>query len=250
MSMLALSLHTTSVRTLWAKERSSYWWDYIVKRTFSCHDWLENFRMSEAIFIFLCNELRSNIKKTDTVMRDAIAVERRVALTLWFLATNSDYRTIGHLFGDSKLTVCVVVKEVCATIVQLLHILKCPVEICLRQLLQNSRTSWVFHNVLEWLMGHTYQLYPQKSFQSIIIIVKDGIPYLCKEWLIMLAISRMFILGGQEEYMMRRFSSIQACIDKVKVENSFLTGRRQSPERRFHYWCWVTLVDENFSRQW
>ena len=91
MSMLALSLHTTSVRTLWAKERSSYWWDHIVKHTFSCHDWLENFRMSEATFLFLCNELRSNIEKTDTVMRDAIAVERRVALTLWFLATNSDY---------------------------------------------------------------------------------------------------------------------------------------------------------------
>ena len=35
-------------------------------------------------------------------MTRAVSVERRVALTLWFLATNSDYRTIGHLFGVSK----------------------------------------------------------------------------------------------------------------------------------------------------
>ena len=46
--------------------------------------------------------------------------------------------------------------------------------------------------------------------------------YNCRGWhsilmQIMLAISLMFILGGQEEYMMRGFSSIQACIDEVKV---------------------------------
>ena len=34
-----------------------------------------------------------------------------------FLSTNADYRTIGHLFGVSKSTVCIVRKEVCAAIV-------------------------------------------------------------------------------------------------------------------------------------
>ena len=50
-------------------------------------------------------------------MRKAVPVEQRVALTLWFLSTNTDYRTIGHLFGVSKSTVCIVTKEVCAAIV-------------------------------------------------------------------------------------------------------------------------------------
>ena len=50
-------------------------------------------------------------------MRKAVLVEQRVALTLWFLSTNADYRTIGHLFGVSKSTVCIVTKEVCAAIV-------------------------------------------------------------------------------------------------------------------------------------
>ena len=50
-------------------------------------------------------------------MTKAIPVEQRVALTLWFLSTNADYRTIGHLFGVSKSTVCIVTKEVCSAIV-------------------------------------------------------------------------------------------------------------------------------------
>ena len=41
-------------------------------------------------------------------------------LTPWFLATNSDYRTVGHLFGVSKPTICVVTKEVCAAIMKIL----------------------------------------------------------------------------------------------------------------------------------
>ena len=76
--------------------------------------------MSQATFMYLCNELRSAIEKEDTVMRNAIPVEQRVALTLWFLATNADYRTIEHLFGVSKPTVCVITKEVCAAILRIL----------------------------------------------------------------------------------------------------------------------------------
>ena len=58
--------------------------------------------MSQATFVYVCDELRSSVEKVDTEMRKAIPVEQRVALTLWYLATNADYRTIGHLFGVSK----------------------------------------------------------------------------------------------------------------------------------------------------
>ena len=77
--------------------------------------------MSQATFVYVCDELRSTIEKADTDMRKAIPVEKRVALTLWYLATNADYRTIGHLFGVSKPTVCVVTKEVCNAIVKVLQ---------------------------------------------------------------------------------------------------------------------------------
>ena len=107
-------------RSLWTKERSSYWWDHIVSQTFSPRDWLENFRMSQATFMYVCDELRTTTEKKDTEMRKCIPTKQRVALTLWYLATNADYRTIGHLFGVSKSTVCIVTKEVCAAIVNVL----------------------------------------------------------------------------------------------------------------------------------
>ena len=72
--------------------------------------------MSQATVLYVCNKIRPVVEKEDTVIRSAIPFEQRVALTLWFLATNSDYCTTGLLFGVSKPTVCVVTKEVCAAI--------------------------------------------------------------------------------------------------------------------------------------
>ena len=73
--------------------------------------------MSQETFLYLCTELRESVERSDTIMRKAVLVEQRVALTLWFLSINADYCTIGHLFGVSKSTVCIVMKEVCAVIV-------------------------------------------------------------------------------------------------------------------------------------
>ena len=75
MSLLAGSLCKTE-RLLWSKERSSYWWEFIVNKTFSRSDWLDNFRMSQATFDFLCDELRTSIQKVDTDMRKAVPVKQ------------------------------------------------------------------------------------------------------------------------------------------------------------------------------
>ena len=122
----ALSVHNTvpkfirRERMIWVKERSSRWWDEIATN-FTQEEWLSNFRVSKATFNYLCDELRPLLYRVDTVMRKALAVEKRVAITLWFLATGGDYRTIGHLFGVAKSTVCVVAKEVCESIVTVLR---------------------------------------------------------------------------------------------------------------------------------
>ena len=100
-----------------AMHRSGHWWNHIVMETFSNNDWMENFRVSKQTFLYLCNELRSLISRQDTRMRKAIKVEKRVAITLWCLATCSEYRTIGHLFGVSRCTVCVIVHDTCRAII-------------------------------------------------------------------------------------------------------------------------------------
>ena len=57
---------------------------------FTSQDWLTKFRMSQAIFDYICTELHNEIERNDTVMRNSIPVQVRVAITLWFLATNAD----------------------------------------------------------------------------------------------------------------------------------------------------------------
>jgi len=97
--------------------RSDQWWSEIVLRTFTERDWVENFRMSKETFTYLCQQLSSRLGRKDTHLRNAISVEKRVAVTLWCLATPCEYRTIAHLFGIARSTVCEIVQETCKLIV-------------------------------------------------------------------------------------------------------------------------------------
>ena len=56
-------------------------------------------RMSQHTFTILCNEVRQFIEKQTTRFRESISVEKRVAVTIWKLATKCEYRTISNLFG-------------------------------------------------------------------------------------------------------------------------------------------------------
>ena len=102
--------------------------------------------MSQCTFSYLCDELRSSIEKNDTEMRKAIPTDMRVALTLWFLATGADYRTIGHLFGVSKSTVCLVSKEVSSAIVKLLlpRYILFPTGAALREVVDGFKNEYGF----------------------------------------------------------------------------------------------------------
>ena len=51
-----------------------------------------------------------------TQLRLPVTVEERVAVTLWKLATNVQYRTLSALFGLGHSTVGAVVVETCHTI--------------------------------------------------------------------------------------------------------------------------------------
>ena len=99
------------------RPRSSQWWEDVVLQTFREHDWIENFRVSKDTFQYLCDQLRPVIEKQNTNMRECISLKRRVAITLWVLATTVDYRTVGHLFGVARNTVSIIVHETCVAIV-------------------------------------------------------------------------------------------------------------------------------------
>ncbi|XP_034053623.1 protein ANTAGONIST OF LIKE HETEROCHROMATIN PROTEIN 1-like [Gymnodraco acuticeps] len=93
--------------------RATEWWDVIVP-SFTHTQWVQNFRMSEETYTYLCNKLRPAMERQDTAFRVCIPLKKRVAIALWKLATGSEYRSIGHIFGVSITTVCRCVQDFCA----------------------------------------------------------------------------------------------------------------------------------------
>ena len=78
--------------------------------------WWDNLRMSKDTFNYLCRLICPYIKKEVTRMRVPVSVEERLAVTVWRLATNVEYRTIAELFGLGRATVCTIVLETCSVI--------------------------------------------------------------------------------------------------------------------------------------
>uniref|UniRef100_A0A1X7U837 Uncharacterized protein n=1 Tax=Amphimedon queenslandica TaxID=400682 RepID=A0A1X7U837_AMPQE len=131
-------------RSIWVRARSGDWWNSIVRCTFNDDDWRENFRVSKSTFAVLCNCLRNDIAKSNTKLRKAIPTEKRVAITLWKLATNCEYRTIGHLFGVARGTACVIVNDVCKAIVKNLFskYIRLPKGERLSDIVKNFEKKW------------------------------------------------------------------------------------------------------------
>ena len=100
--------------------------------------------MSRTTFHYVCDELRPELYRCDTHYRMAIPVEKRVAIAVWFLATPGEYRTIGHLFGVARCTVCVIVREVCRAIERVLRprYISFPNNYRIQTIIQGFETEW------------------------------------------------------------------------------------------------------------
>ena len=61
--------------------------------------------MSYETFNLLVKELKPSVERRDTILRRAVPVEERVAVTIWRLETNVEYRTLAALFGQGRSTV-------------------------------------------------------------------------------------------------------------------------------------------------
>ncbi|KAJ8278342.1 hypothetical protein GJAV_G00086590 [Gymnothorax javanicus] len=104
----------------WTVTESTDWWERVVLKEFQPRDWLMKFRMSRDTFFTLCEKLQPRLARMNTNFRQALPLEKRVAIALWRLATNVEYRYIGALFGVGCSTVGQCVREVCHAIVLLL----------------------------------------------------------------------------------------------------------------------------------
>ena len=72
--------------------------------------------MQQSTLFYLCEKLRPAIIRQNTHLRKAVSVQQRVAITLWCMATPCEYRTVAHLFGVARSTVCTIVHDTCLAI--------------------------------------------------------------------------------------------------------------------------------------
>ena len=107
-------------RHVWMFSKSDEWFT-MADELFDEQKWYANFRVSRRTFQYILNSIENEISCKNTRLRESISARRRLAITLYFLASTSEYRTISNLFGVSTAFVCICVKEVCHAIVQLLQ---------------------------------------------------------------------------------------------------------------------------------
>ena len=142
--ILTQLVHTRLPRRVRSYERSTHWWDHIVLETFNDTDCLENFWVSRATFLYICSELSSVVTKQNTRFRKAISLKKRVAITIWVLATTVEYRTVGQLFGVARCTVCCIVKDTCKAIITVVlsKYIKFPVGDALDAVMDGFMEQW------------------------------------------------------------------------------------------------------------
>ncbi|XP_054826090.1 uncharacterized protein LOC129323587 [Eublepharis macularius] len=103
-------------RQHWVFPRSSDWWENIVMVHWDDRQWMRRFRMSKSTFIELVEALRPRLHRQTTSLRVPISVERKVAVSVWWLASGTSYQVASDLFGIGKSTVASAVVEFCLAV--------------------------------------------------------------------------------------------------------------------------------------
>ena len=131
-------------RQLWVRPRSSSFYQDTVQG-WSDAEFKGNFRVSRPTFAYLVSELKPTLERQD-FPRSSIPADQRIAITLWRLGTNVEYRTISHLFGVGLSTVCVLVHQVCQAIVEKLapRYIKLPNDDSIQTIVDGFLHRWQF----------------------------------------------------------------------------------------------------------
>ncbi|XP_020633931.3 uncharacterized protein LOC110070590 [Pogona vitticeps] len=103
------------------------WWETFTLETTEDEKWIEHFRMSRGTLFEIADVLQPKLARQRTIMREAISVEKRVAIAVWWLSNLECYRVVATQFGIGRSTVGEIVLEVCFAIERLLG----PQAVCL-----------------------------------------------------------------------------------------------------------------------
>lgn len=184
-------VHRPRIRNLWMHPRSLVWFD-MVDETFCDELWYANFRVKRETFLYILEKVQQDIYRNNTPMREAVSAKRRLALTLYYLASTAEYRTIANLFGVSRSFTCHCIKEVCCAIIKKFpKTITFPKGVELHQVVQRYEKRWGFPMCAGAIDGtHIPILAPRKNhteyvnrkgFHSIIMQAVTDCNYLYRD---------------------------------------------------------------------
>ena len=164
-------------RSTWCKPTPRVFWKSAIDGVFGGYWFWDNLRMHKDIL-----HVKPHLSKKVTRLRRPISVDECVAVTLWRLATNVEYRTIACLFGLGTFTVGKIVLETCEVIVKVLlpKFVKFPSsKLAIKEIVDGFENIWGFPQAVGAIDGtHIPVLKPvdspsdyynRKSYYSIII---------------------------------------------------------------------------------
>ena len=70
-------------KTMWVYPRPQFWFEQLVVNHYQDHLWREHFRVSRDTFEYICGLVGPQLIWQNTILRQAITVEKRVAVALW-----------------------------------------------------------------------------------------------------------------------------------------------------------------------
>ena len=105
----------------------------------------QNFRISRDLFDWILNEFGGALQKEESIMQKTVCPAKRLAISLYILATTAEYRTIVKLFGISRSSVCIIFDKVMNIIVDRLRdrFIKLHAGIQLHEVIDGFFKAWV-----------------------------------------------------------------------------------------------------------
>ncbi|XP_067671679.1 uncharacterized protein [Haliotis asinina] len=104
--------------------------------------------MNKGAFDLICTKLQDCLKASDEAVRQPLDVRKKVGIAIYWMASTSEYRTVGNLFGVGESTVCKCIHEVCQTICDLLlpEYVIFPLNEDLKDVIRGIEHKWCFPN--------------------------------------------------------------------------------------------------------
>lgn len=111
-----LLAQTNRIRVTWMSPCTDAWFT-MADASLDDQEWYKNFRVSRKTFQYMLGLIEDKIHRQDTRLRASVSTRCRVSMSLYYLSSTTEYRTIANLFGVSPSFVCICVREVFQAIV-------------------------------------------------------------------------------------------------------------------------------------